>query len=86
MCIQVMGAPWGPKKTEILRRKLVCKRDPLPFCAAAVALAVNLSTICFAQSASTTFWTTVTYVRADMLTEWLDLQKNEVVPALKRPA
>ncbi len=59
-------------------------RLPLPFCAAAVALAVNLSTICFAQSASTTVRATVTHVKADMLNEWLDLQKNEVVPALKK--
>jgi len=27
---------------------------------------------------------TVTHVKPDMLTEWIDLQKNEVVPALKK--
>ena len=59
-------------------------RLPIGFCIATVALAVNLSTICIAQTASTNFRTTVSHVRPDMLTEWLDLQKNEVVPALKK--
>jgi hypothetical protein len=27
---------------------------------------------------------TITHVKPDMLTEWIDLQKNEVVPALKK--
>lgn len=54
------------------------------FCSGAVALAVSLSTLCLAQPAPTTFRVTVTHVKPDMLNEWLDLQKNEVVPALKK--
>ena len=50
--------------------------------AGVVLLAATLSNPCFAQSARSRV--TITHVRPDMLTEWVDLQKNEVVPALKK--
>jgi hypothetical protein len=56
----------------------------VPFCSAGVALVVSLSTLCLAQSTPTTSRVTVSHVKAEMLNEWLDLQKNEVVPALKK--
>jgi len=57
----------------------------LPFCAGAALLASTLSTLCLAQSASPQYSrVTITHVRPEMLNEWLDLQKNEVVPALKK--
>src|ERR1017187_10751971 len=49
---------------------------------AIVLLAAALSNPCFAQAARSRV--TITHVRPDMLTEWVDLQKNEVVPALKK--
>lgn len=49
---------------------------------AVVLLAAALSNPCLAQS--TRSRVTITHVRPDMLTEWVDLQKNEVVPALKK--
>lgn len=53
--------------------------------ASVIVLTAGISTLCQAQPASApTFRVIVTHVRPDMLTEWLDLQKNEVVPALKK--
>src|SRR5579863_5998623 len=52
--------------------------------ASVLVLATGLSTVCLAQTAPTTYRVVVNHVRPDMLTEWLDLQKNEVVPALKK--
>lgn len=50
----------------------------------AAILAVGLSTIVMAQPAPTRWRVTVTRVKPEMLNEWIDLQKNEVVPALKK--
>lgn len=55
--------------------------------ASTVVVALGLSTLCSAQTAPappTMSRVTITQVRADMLNEWLDLQKNEVVPGLKK--
>ena len=53
----------------------------LPF-RAGLVLAASLPTLCIAQSSMNRV--TFTHVKPDMLTEWVDLQKNEVVPALKK--
>ena len=50
----------------------------------AALLATSLSTIALAQTAPTRWRVTVTRVKPEMLNEWIDLQKNEVVPALKK--
>jgi hypothetical protein len=48
-------------------------------------MALGVSAICFAQPQSTaTARVVYTHVKPDMLNEWLDLQKNEVIPALKK--
>jgi hypothetical protein len=47
-----------------------------------VVLAASLSTLGVAQPAMTRV--TFTHIRPDMASEWVDLQKNEVVPALKK--
>jgi hypothetical protein len=54
--------------------------------AAVAMLAVSLSALCLAQSAPTPNRSrvTITKVKPEMLNEWLDLEKNEVVPALKK--
>ena len=55
--------------------------------AGSVALVLAASTLCLAQSTpppTTRFIVTLTQVKPDMLTEWLDLQKNEVNPAYKK--
>ena len=49
---------------------------------AIIALAASLPTLCLAQA--TMSRVTITHVKPDMLSEWVDLQKNEVVPALKK--
>lgn len=59
-------------------------RLSFPLCAVAVALAFSLSNLCLAQPGTTTSRATITHVKSEMLNEWLDLQKNEVVPALKK--
>lgn len=52
---------------------------------ASFVLATTLSTYCLAQAPTSGFArVTVTHVKPDMVNEWLDLQKNEVVPALKK--
>ena len=49
-----------------------------------VVLAVTLSTSMLAQPAPTLYRYTHTHVKPEMLNEWIDLQKNEVIPALKK--
>jgi hypothetical protein len=57
----------------------------LHFFAGVALLASTLSVQCPAQTAAPQFArVTITHVKPDMLNEWLDLQKNEVVPALKK--
>lgn len=61
-----------------IRRQYLC-------CASAMLLVSALSSQCLAQSATPQLsLVTITHVKPDMLNEWLDLQKNEVVPALKK--
>jgi hypothetical protein len=50
----------------------------------AFALAASLSSFCLAQSTPTTYRTTVYNLKPDMVNEWVDMEKNEVVPALKK--
>ncbi len=53
--------------------------------AGAAALASMFTFTSAAQTANTLmFRVTTTHVKPDMVTEWVDLQKNEVVPALKK--
>ncbi len=55
--------------------------------ASSVALLLASSALCRAQSTpppTTRFMATLTQVKPDMLNEWRDLQKNEVIPALKK--
>jgi hypothetical protein len=53
--------------------------------ASSILLASALSLQCFAQTAAApTARVVVSHIKPDMLNEWLDLQKNEVVPALKK--
>jgi len=47
-----------------------------------LVLAASLPALCLAQPSMNRV--TFTHVKPDMLTEWVDLQKNEVVPALKK--
>ncbi len=47
-----------------------------------IVMAVSLCSLCIAQPLTSRV--TITHVKPDMLNEWLDLQKNEVVPALKK--
>ena len=58
-------------------------RNLIGGCAGAVALTLAFSTLCAAQAVTPTL-ITVTQVKPEMLTEWIDLQKNEVIPALKK--
>lgn len=55
----------------------------LSFCAAAIALASTMSAPALGQT-PTQFRYTHTQVKPEMLNEWLDLQKNEVIPAQKK--
>lgn len=53
----------------------------------AVVLALTFSTLCLAQSAPATpahNLVIIVHVKADMLNEWIDLQKNELIPAEKK--
>ena len=59
-------------------------RGFLSFCIGGVVLAASLSAPALAQPAQTLYRYVHTHVKPDMLNEWLDLQKNEVVPALKK--
>src|SRR5258708_39149958 len=56
----------------------------LPKVAGALALATCLSAPCVAQTTSNRSRVTITHVKPDMANEWLDLQKSEAVPALKK--
>src|SRR5258708_346181 len=47
-----------------------------------VVLAASLSNLCLPQSTSNRV--TFTHVKPEMLSEWVDLQKSELVPALKK--
>ena len=58
-------------------------RVSLRYTAAALSLAA-VSGLCLAQPAPATFRVTSTHLKAEMVNEWVDLQKNEVVPALKK--
>ena len=49
-----------------------------------VLLAITASALCLAQSANPMYRVTVTHVKPDMLDEWQDLQRHEVIPALKK--
>jgi hypothetical protein len=54
-------------------------------CAGIALLALTSSLQCVAQTAAPELArVVVTHVKPDMLNEWIDLQKNEVVPALKK--
>ena len=68
--------------------KTISKHRSLFIRAGAATLALSLATLCLAQQASppptTRFAVTVTQVKPDMLNEYLDLQKSEVNPALKK--
>jgi hypothetical protein len=56
----------------------------IPCCSGAILLALNLTTLCNAQSAPVTLSRmTITHVKPEMLNEWIDLQK-EMIPALKK--
>jgi hypothetical protein len=55
--------------------------------ASTVVVALSLSTLCQAQTTPAPpamSRVTITQVRPDMLNEWLEIQKNEVVPGLKK--
>jgi hypothetical protein len=63
------------------------RRYSLRFCARTFVLALATVTICAAQqqpAANPQSLVTVVRIKPDMLTEWLDLQKNEVNPAQKK--
>jgi hypothetical protein len=64
-------------------KRLPHNRLLLSLCAGAVALACSLSTPALAQTPTLVRYTH-TQVKPEMLNDWLDLQKNEVVPALKK--
>ena len=62
-------------------------KKAIRFGVGALVLVVVVPALCLAQMApapAARSRVTVTQVKADMLNEWLDLQKNEVVPALKK--
>ena len=62
-------------------------RMSFAFCASMIVLALSSSTLSLAQSTpspTTPYVATAIQVKPDMLNEWLDLQKNEVMPALKK--
>ncbi len=69
-----MKAPRGSRRSLLLR-------------AGVVVLALASATLCLAQSTpppATRLVAIATQVKPDMLNEWLDLQKSEVNPALKK--
>lgn len=47
-------------------------------------LTLSFSPATFAQSAPTTSLVTITHVKPEMITDWVDLQKLEVNPAMKK--
>jgi hypothetical protein len=52
--------------------------------AGALALAAGLPSLCLAQTPPNRSRVTITHLKPDMVNERVDLQKNEVVPALKK--
>ena len=55
--------------------------------ASALALALWFPALCLAQSAPATparSQVVMVHIKPDMVTEWIDIQKNEVIPALKK--
>src|SRR5258707_308005 len=52
--------------------------------AGTLALAASSSSLCLAQTSPNRSRVTITHLKPDMVNEWVDLQKNEVVPALKK--
>src|SRR5262245_15501814 len=69
---------------------MVPSRSSLPSVIIAV-LTLCLSTLCLAQTQTSTATATpahnqvvIVHVKPDMQNEWFDLQKNELVPALKK--
>ncbi len=62
------------------------KRSLSSLIAGALLLASFAGTVCLAQTPApvTRNNVTITHVKPDMLDEWVDLQKNEVIPALKK--
>jgi hypothetical protein len=52
--------------------------------AGTLALAAGLSSLCLAQTSPSRSRVTITHIKPDMVNEWMDLQKSEVVPALKK--
>jgi hypothetical protein len=61
-------------------------KNRIPFhpCIGVVLLTISLSTAVLAQPAPNRSRVSIVRVKAEMANEWLDLQKNEVVPALKK--
>jgi len=60
-------------------------KAPFRLCASAVMLASALAVTSLAQPPGAQMYrVTMTHVKPDMLSEWIDLQKNEVIPALKK--
>src|SRR5262249_3762411 len=58
---------------------------PFRLCASAALLATTLAVSSMAQTPGVQMYrVTMTHVKPDMLSEWIDLQKNEVIPALKK--
>ena len=52
-----------------------------------VLLAIAMSALCLAQPTPpppARFFVTITQVKPEMLNEWMDIQKNEVNPMLKK--
>ena len=52
--------------------------------AGTLAFAASYSSFCLAQTPPNRSRATITHLKPDMVNEWIDLQKNEVVPALKK--
>jgi hypothetical protein len=55
-----------------------------PLSVSFLALSIGLPTLCLAQPEPAMYRVVIDHVKLDMLNEWLDLQKNEVIPALKK--
>lgn len=80
-------APYGAScramafpRNRVQEKEMIKARLPLPIFASALVLS-TLPNLCLAQTRSRV---TISHVKPDMLNEWVDLQKNEVVPALKK--
>ena len=62
------------------------KSSPFALTASSMLLAILSGSVCFAQTTPPPARSavTITHVNPAMLDEWVDLQKNEVMPALKK--